>query len=106
MEKIPDGEIFLDSPFAKEIGFTSDVFEGMSYLWKTGEYIIISAVWVKEERKGNFTKLTDKIFSLGYKIKVPTPFPKMVAWLKKNSFHLTYEKDKNFDCAVEIWISP
>jgi len=99
MEKIPDGEIFLDSPFAKEIGFTSDVFEGLSYLWKTEEYIIISAIESKEERKGHFTKLTQKIFSLGYKIKVPTPFPKMVAWLQKNNFSQTFDGD------CEIWIS-
>jgi len=99
MDKISDGEIFLDSPFAKELGFTSDIFEDMSYLWKNGEYVWISAIWVKEERKGSFTKLTQKIFLLGYKIKVPTPFPKMVAWLKKNNFSQTFDGD------VELWIS-
>ena len=56
-----DGIIPMDCELAKELGFTSDKFESFSYLWKQGEYILISMIESKEKNKG-YLKTEDKEF--------------------------------------------
>jgi len=70
-------EIVLDTPFAKELGFTSDKFDG--YLWRKDNYIIISFIISLKEGQGNLSNLFKTIQSKGYGIKIPTPFARMKA---------------------------
>jgi len=70
-----DGPIELDSILGKQLGFTSDKFDG--WLWKDGEYIIVSFIESLQQGQGNLSKLFDLINIKGYGIKVPTPFARM-----------------------------
>lgn len=94
-----DGIILLDSNKGKEIGFTSD--NGFSgYLWKEGEYILISMI----ESKGRLLHLFNTIQRKGYGIKVPNPFPRMEEIVKLKGFKHTLEEVEEIG-PVEVWVS-
>lgn len=97
-----DGQILLDEPFAKKIGFTSDKFKH-SWLWKVDNHIWLSMIWSKKERQGYTTNLIDNILKEGYGVKVPTPFPKMVSICAKRGFkHIIEEgEDGQYDVLVK-----
>ncbi len=97
-----DGIIDLDTPLAEELGFTSDKFDG--YLWKKGNYIVISFIISLQERQGNLKKLFSKIMDKGYGIKVPTPFARMQKICMDNGFRRTEELFKEADCMGEMWV--
>jgi hypothetical protein len=92
--------IELDTPFAKEIGFTSDRFEG--YLWREDNFITISCIMSKQPLKGNLTQLFKAINSKGFKIQVPTPFPAMELILKCHGFKKTKLNDPLMGW-VDLW---
>ena len=81
--------IHLDTPFAKELGFTSDRFEG--WLGKADEYIYISFIESLQPGQGYLSELFNNILKRGYGIKVPTPSTKMKAIIKKKGFRETSE---------------
>lgn len=81
-----DGEIYLDTPVAKEFGFTSDKFREDSYLWRTGNLITISLITSKKERKGYCRTLIETIKEKGYDIFVPSPSTRMVMICEKQGF--------------------
>ncbi len=99
--KCKDGIILLDSNFGKELGFTSNLFEG--YLWKTNDIIYISFIVSKQERKGNLTKLFNKILEKGYKIRIPTPIGKMIAIVKAKGFKQIFVHDELTKETFEVW---
>ena len=97
------GMVELDSPFAKEVGFTSDKFEG--YLWLHPDCVYISFIVSTSEGQGNLSKLFDAIWERGYKIKVPTPFARMEAILEKKGFEHTWEPASwGGPEEVEVWV--
>ena len=98
-----NGIIELDSPFGKEIGFTSDKFKA-SWLWKKGNRIYISMIWAIEEDKGYFTELVKKIKEKGYEIAVPTPIGVMEYIVRKWGFKKNIEYSEDFKDYVEVWV--
>ena len=94
-----DGIILLDSKRAKKFGFTSNRYYS-GWLWKKGDYIIISFI----ESKGYLLNLFNSILKAGYKIKVPTPLGKMQRILELKGFRKTYEYWKETEEDIEIWI--
>lgn len=70
-----DGPVHLDSDFAKKIGFTSDKFDG--YGWILGKSFYVSFIVSKDEGKGNFRAMVDRLIQAGLTVKVPTPFARM-----------------------------
>ena len=100
-----DGIIQLNSPFAKELGFTSDKFWN-SWLWKTGDRITISMIWVRPrlQGKGYFTQLLKAIWDKGYEVAIPTSLGIMNGIVRKNGFQKTMVFDKNFNDYVELWV--
>ena len=103
-----DGEISLDSEDGKELGFTSDLFDG--YLWKIGDRIFISLIVSRNKRQGNLSRLFARIQEAGYKVAVPTPVGKMVKILKKKGFvpHIEHAAAAGpaMGGAVEVWMLP
>jgi len=97
-----DGIIELDSDRAKPFGFTSDKFYG--YLWKKGNYIVISFIASLYPRSGDFANLCKTIESKGFGIKVPTPFPRMKDILIKQKYRKTKEWFSAAKDYCEIWI--
>jgi len=97
-----DGIIKLNTDRGKKFGFFSDLFFG--YLWKRGDYIIISFIESLHEGQGNLSKLFSSILDEGYGIKVPTPFARMEKILRLKGFKQTYEYSKTFGEDVEIWV--
>ena len=85
------GIIDLDTEFAKEIGFTSDKFQG--YLWRVERSIYISVIRSLKPRQGNLTALFNAIRERGYQLKVPGPFPLMEYICRKKGFTRTVERD-------------
>lgn len=75
--------IGVDSEFGKELGFTSDKFYEDSYLWKEGNLITVSLIFVRNRRQGHFKALVNEIVSKGYDIEVPNAVPMMECILKK-----------------------
>ena len=53
-----DGIINIDTKPAKRLEFTSDKFSPASYLWKTGDTIVISFIMAKQ--KGAFSQYNKK----------------------------------------------
>jgi len=98
------GKISLDTPFATELGFTSDKFANGSYLWKRDNYIMISFIISRFEGQGNLSRLFKKIESKGLGIKVPTPFGRMKSILMKKGFMRTEEWFEEANCPVEVWV--
>lgn len=94
--------ISLDSDKGKEIGFTSDLFNG--YLWEKGKSIYISVIESRVEGKGHLSKLFQLILEKGYTIKVPTALPRMEAICKRKGFKLKHEYCKEFGESIEVWI--
>lgn len=97
-----DGLIELDTKFAKEIGFTSDLFEG--YLWKKNNEIWISLIFSRDERKGNLTRLFNRIHDLGFTIKVPIPLGEMRSILKKKGFTPIIERNEDHNENINVWV--
>ena len=97
--------IELDSEWGKKLGFTSDKFSG--YLWKREEYVFISFIESLNQGEGNLSALFNKIQELGYGIKVPTPFARMKAIIKKKGFIQTEEPfapDAEIYDPCEVWV--
>jgi len=97
--------IHLDTPFAKELGFTSDRFEG--WLGKKDEYIYISFIESLQPGQGHLSELFNNILKRGYGIKVPTPFAHMKAIIKKKGFRQTTEPfapEEDIMDPCEVWI--
>ena len=100
-----DGIIELDSPFARQLGFTSEKFDG--YLWKEGKYIYNSFIISRKRGKGNLRQLFNRIRELGYGIKVPTPLGVMRVIVEKYGFRRTVEFFRIADRIeepVEVWV--
>ncbi len=96
-----NGMIGLGTPEGMEFGFTSDLFDG--WLWKDGKYIWISMIISKHEGKGNLRRLFEKIQKKGFGIKVPTPFARMTAILKKNGFEQSFQRVEPLEDELEVW---
>ena len=94
--------VTLDSSFAMKIGFTSNKFTQVSYLWRKGKIIIISFIESHIQGMGFFTGLLRSIEEVGYTVSVPTPFPQMERILVKRGFHKKMMNDKVFG-EVEVW---
>jgi len=97
-----DGIIKLDSELGRELGFTSDKFEG--WLWKNGNDIWISFIESKHKGRGDLSRLFETILEKGYTIKVPTPVDKMKLILIKKGFKKTTEFDERTGKLVEVWV--
>ena len=82
--------IDLDTEFAKEIGFTSDKFQG--YLWRVEGSIYISVIRSLKPRQGNLTALFNAIQERGYQLKVPEPLSLMEYICRKKGFTRTVER--------------
>lgn len=102
---ITDGQIPVDSEEGKELGFTSDIYEPCSFLWKMGSDIYVSIIITKsgQRRKGHFTSLINKIHSFGLGVKVPTPLAQMDVVLRKKGFLQSWEFDMVSQCDIEVW---
>lgn len=98
MEK--DEIIELDTPFAKELGFTSDRFDG--WLWQKGDVLIVSFIISKQPGKGYFGRLIDEIKEKGFSIQVPTPSARMETILKARGFVPRVIWDDTYKDTVEI----
>lgn len=101
MSERPDGIIELDTDFARELGFTSDLFGG--YLWKDGDRILISVIFSKSPGLGNLSTLFDAIEAKGFRVAVPTPFPHMQRILQRKGFAPAVEPDEHFG-EVVVWM--
>jgi hypothetical protein len=97
-----DGIINLDTKRGKELGFTSDKYDG--YLWKQGESIFIS--FIVSRQRGNFRELVRRIHDLGLTVKVPTPLGQMQQILLKNGYQHTVELDEDIGEGVDVWLLP
>lgn len=99
-----DGPIELDSTLGKQLGFTSDKFDG--WLWKKGEYITVSFIESLQQGQGNLSKLFDSITTKGYGIKVPTPFARMQSIIIAKGFKRTEEPFHPPDIMepCEVWV--
>ena len=70
-----DGIINIDTEAAKGLEFTSDKFSPASYLWKTGDTIVISFIIARQ--KGAFSRLIKNITAAGFYFEIPTPSDRM-----------------------------
>jgi len=102
-EEIRDGQIKVDSRVGRRFGFISKRFrKDASWLWKQGNTIILSMVWVQEPNKGYTQQLIKDIRSDGYRVKVPTPLGAMVHIVEKMGFEQTEETTMAGPC--EVWV--
>lgn len=98
-----DGAIY-PSADQKRWGFTPDRWEDGTYVFLEKGTIWFSMMIAAKQRAGYLTHLFNAVKADGFKVKVPTPFPKMEAWLKKNGFKQTYEYSEDFCESVEVWV--
>jgi len=96
-----EGIIELDSREGKELGFTSDKFNG--YLWVKDDDIYVTVITSLHPNRGNFRKLLDTIERRGYNIKVPTPSNRMTKILRIRGFTKQPEYNEQFEEMVEVW---
>ena len=91
----------MDSAIGRELGFTSDRFDG--YLWIHPGEIYVSFIESRQQGEGHLSQLFDACWSRGLTIKVPTPFAHMEAILKRKGFEHTWEQTSMND-ACEVWV--
>lgn len=91
-EDIDKGCIPIDSQFAREIGFTSDKFNG--FLWKEDNVIYLSLIESHNEGKGNVRNLILTLQEKGYDIQV----------LPVNARMVKICKSMQFSQEGEIWV--
>jgi hypothetical protein len=99
----PDGRIDVDSRLGKQIGFTSDRFQSVSYLWKYGDYVMLSFVWTEVEGQGYIRDLVNAIHQASLGVKVPTPLGRMAEIVQKNGYQRVMEKTEIGE-SVEVWV--
>jgi len=80
-----DGIINIDTEPARLLEFTSDKFNPASYLWKTGDTIVISFIMAKI--KGAFSQLIKNITAQGFYFEIPTPSSRMREIGEKQGWH-------------------
>jgi len=98
-----NGIIELDTPRGRQLGFTSDKYEG--YLWKQKNSVIIS--FIMSKARGNFRALVQRIHALGYTVEVTTPSARMREIVVKNGYTrkvMPFSKDDPEPC--EVWVLP
>jgi hypothetical protein len=91
--------IQLDSNLGKELGFISERFDG--WLWLDNERVLISMIVSREEGCGHLSALFKAIEGRGWRVAVPTPFPRMEAILKRKGFVPHFEETELGPC--EVW---
>jgi hypothetical protein len=96
--EIQDGIIKINSPAAKEFGFTTEHFTGDSYLWKMEDAIFVSLIESKTPGNGSLRTLFETIEKKNFTIVVPTPMRRMYEILVKNGFQPTRSED-----GCELW---
>jgi hypothetical protein len=96
-----DGRIAVDSNYAKELGFTSDKFTRDSYLWKSGDRIMISLIVSRHPGQGHLSELFAAIEARGLRVAVPTPSADMRRILKQKGF-VPHMEEGSFGF-VEVW---
>jgi len=96
---INEGIINIDTESAKQLGFTSDRFDPHSYLWRTGNTIIISFIIAKQ--KGMFRRLIEAILQSGFDFEIPTPSGRMREIGEKQKWSLCEKPDEMFG-VVEV----
>src|SRR4051794_30778726 len=94
-DSIPNGLIEVDSEWAGRVGFTSDIFLKGGQLYKQEDCMYIQSIEVLlgKRKKGHFNKLLDRLWELGFVVKVPNPLPTMVRILTKKGFRTISEQD-------------
>lgn len=80
--------------------FNAERFAGDSYLWKTGDRIMVSFIESKKKGQKYFSELVKAIEADGLKVAVPTPLGQMVEILTKWGFKPHLEED------AQIWSRP
>jgi len=103
MNNMQDGIIDLDTERGKQFGFTSNLFQSGSYLWKRGNRIAVSFIECVQKGQGHFSALLNRIHKQGFTVAVPTPFAHMEAILKHKGFTHTTEQCETLG-QVEVWI--
>jgi len=103
VEDIKDGKIEVNSPVGKLLGFTSDKFTEVSWLWKKGKTIYISFIETKQKGKGHFKQLVKRLLDLGFTVKIPCPLGLMRIIVVKWGFRKTTEYDPRLG-EVEVWV--
>ena len=98
-----DGIIEVGSDRAAAFGFTPELYDG--WLWKTGDRIMVSAIFSKQEGKGNLSRLFDAIEAAGFQVAVPTPLGKMESILRQKGFVSHVENDHEMG-PVDVWMRP
>ncbi len=96
----PLGPIDAGSDEANKIGFTSDLFEG--YIYMNCNEVIISLVESIQPRRGNLSRFVSDLIKAGFTVKIPTPLPKMLQFVKKHGFKKTDVIDPTMG-RVEVW---
>jgi len=91
---VKEGVIGIDSESAKELGFTSDRFFPFSYLWRTGNTIIISFIMARQ--KGMFCQLVKSIQEHGFDFEIPTPCARMKEIGRKQNWNFCRKADEVF----------
>jgi len=91
---ILEGIIVVDSVSAIELGFTSEAFDPMSYLWRTGNTIIITVIVSKH--RGEFRRLINRILELGFDFEIPTPSARMCEIGRKQGWTFCEKDDEQF----------
>jgi len=89
---LPLGKIDVDSPFGREICFTSDGFHDYSYCWGMEDGVIVLSM-MASKHKGAFRAMMQAIEKKGLTFKIPTPSPRMMQIGKKQGWRMDKTKD-------------
>jgi hypothetical protein len=87
-----NGMINIDTEQALSLGFTSDNFNPASYLWKTGDTIVISFIIAKQ--KGAFYRLIKAITEKGFYFEIPTPSARICEIGEKQGWNWFQREDE------------
>lgn len=93
-------QINLDSEFGKQIGFTSDKFNG--WCWVIDNKFYISFIESRHQGQGNLRALIKNVTDLGYQVCVPTPFARMRHILERLGFMMIVEDTEMGPCEVMV----
>jgi hypothetical protein len=93
-----------DSDIGKQIGFTSENFDG--YLcWGDDDVFFVSFIVSRRPGMGNLRNLFQNIINIGITVAVPTPSNRMRSILKRLGFKQRFEWSDEFGDHIELFVS-
>lgn len=98
---LPDEPVPPGHPGAARLGWTSEWWHPMSYIYREGKQVYLSVVIALHPGHGHFSELVERLLASGLTVKVPSPSAELRSILRHLRFRPSVEED---ELHGEVWV--